>query len=152
SRPASGPSLCGSWRRGCCGARRGSGSRDSRPAKGCSPMLTQCHWEIRSSAPAAELVARLQTLIHQQIDFDRNLSVPPQYPKRVALSGFDLAVTPVWGGLGMLLLCSGLFTPHEAGTLAAVRLRISPGTYAAPAAMGLLFGSLLIWGLYPAGL
>jgi hypothetical protein len=115
-------------------------------------MFAEYRWEVWSSALAAELVARLQALIHRQIDFDRNLCLLPEYPKQVDESGFHLSMTPVWGGTGMRLLCSGVFRSRESGTLIDIRLRPSASTYWTPAALGLLFGGVLAWGLSPLGI
>jgi hypothetical protein len=115
-------------------------------------MFAEYRWEVRSSALPAELVARLQALSQRQMDFDRNLCLPPEYPKQLDESGFSLRITPVWGGSGMLLLCSGVFRPQESGTLIEIRLRPSAGTFWIPVALGLLFGGVLAWGLAPLGL
>jgi hypothetical protein len=126
-------------------------------------MFAEYRWEVHSSAPATELVARLQALIRRQVDVGRNLYLPPEYPKHVDESGFHLSITPVQGGSGMLLLCSGVFHPgepasgpladtNESGTRVEIRLRPSAGTYWTPAALGLLFGAVLAWGLSPLGI
>ncbi len=115
-------------------------------------MFAEDRWQVQSTASATELAGRLQALIDRQIDFDRNLYLPPGSRAQVDESGFHVPMTPVWGGMGMLLLCSGVFRPRESGTLVEIRLRPSAGTYWTPAALGLLFGGLLAWGFYPLGI
>ena len=117
-------------------------------------------WEVRSSASAAELAARIEDLLRGRIHFDRNLAFPPEYPRTVDETGFSVAVTPVWGGHAMLLLCSGRFHPREAGTVLAGEAGVSrPATPARPGAerprlpwwellgagVFLLLGSVYVW-------